>query len=180
MSQVPDFMPVLSPGLHVDPSQGACLMEYVSLLAGERFSDRPSCTHPTLAHAARMVNDALRDRDRHLLVPLIGRLIGTSGHDDDTDLRRALVTFASVRAGRPAWSGRCDACGDETSPECAGFEVSRSVNHLVIRYRRNGGAATELVGFLAALLDEFDRLTGHQPRPLSDDDLRELAQAVTR
>ncbi|MDQ2758707.1 MAG: hypothetical protein M3Y71_19475, partial [Actinomycetota bacterium] len=53
-------------------------MEYVSLLAGEEWSDRPDCTHPLLAHEARTVNDELTDRDRHLLVPLVGRLFGTT------------------------------------------------------------------------------------------------------
>lgn len=85
MSTAPDFMPVLSRGGHSDPSQGACVMEYVSLLAGEEFSDTPACTDPHLAWYARSVNDRLHDRHRHLLVPLITRLIGTSTVGYHTD-----------------------------------------------------------------------------------------------
>jgi hypothetical protein len=85
---LPDFLPTLSAGSH-DPSDGqACLMEYVSLLAGEEWSDRPECTHEILAHEARTTNDLLRDGDRPRLVPLIGRLFGTS--QDSPDIRARL------------------------------------------------------------------------------------------
>lgn len=85
---VPDALPTLSAGSH-DPSDGqACLMEYVSLLAGEEWSDRPECTHEILAHEARMTNDLLRDGDRPRLVPLIGRLFGTS--EDSPEIRARL------------------------------------------------------------------------------------------
>jgi hypothetical protein len=96
---VPDFLPILSAGAHEDPSEGACLMEYVSLLAGEEFGDSPSCTHPVLARAARTVNDALPDADRHLLVPLIGRLFGTADMRPQLDRRILCVRLA-------VWSAR--------------------------------------------------------------------------
>ncbi|MCW2831796.1 MAG: hypothetical protein JWP31_2488 [Aeromicrobium sp.] len=85
---VPSSLPTLSAGSH-DASHGqACVMEYVSLLAGEEWSDRPECTHELLAHEARTVNDLLRDSDRSRLVPLIGRLFGTTV--DSTDVRAHL------------------------------------------------------------------------------------------
>ncbi len=43
-------------------------MEYTALLAGERFGDRPSCTHPGLAQLARQVNDRVGDEVRPALV----------------------------------------------------------------------------------------------------------------
>lgn len=77
-SSLPSGLPSLAAGAH-DPGDGeACVMEYVALLAGEDWSDRPDCTHPLLAHEARTVNDELDDRDRPLLVPLVGRLFGTT------------------------------------------------------------------------------------------------------
>src|SRR5690606_30825303 len=97
---IPDFMPVLSAGAHDDPSEGACVMEYVSLLAGEDFSDYPVCTHPVLASAARVVNDYLPDSERYLLVPLIGRLFGTADTRESELDRRVL----SVRLA--AWCAR--------------------------------------------------------------------------
>ena len=65
-------------------------MEYVSLLAGEEWSDRPACTHPLLAHEARLVNDLLSDDDRSRLVPLIGRLLGTAADSDEISARLRL------------------------------------------------------------------------------------------
>jgi hypothetical protein len=84
----PDFLPTLSAGSHDAEHGEACVMEYVSLLAGEEWSDRPECTHPLLAHEARTTNDLLRDSDRPRLVPLIGRLFGTT--DDSPELRARL------------------------------------------------------------------------------------------
>lgn len=85
---VPDALPRLSAGSHDAKRGEACVMEYVSLLAGEEWSDRPECTHPLLAHEARTTNDLLRDSDRPRLVPLIGRLFGTSV--DSPGIRAAL------------------------------------------------------------------------------------------
>lgn len=83
MSNVPDLMPVLSKGAHSGPKDGACVMEMVSYLAGEVWSDSPACTHPVLASMARSVNDRLPDSERHRLVPLIGRLFGTAAPVDE-------------------------------------------------------------------------------------------------
>ncbi len=58
---LPDLVPVLSAGRHRNPRKGACFMEMASFLAGERWSDHPSCTHPLLASLARLVNDSLGD-----------------------------------------------------------------------------------------------------------------------
>ncbi|MDX6275984.1 MAG: hypothetical protein QOJ72_112 [Nocardioidaceae bacterium] len=85
---VPDFLPTLSHGAHDADAGEACVMEYVSLLAGEEWSDRPECTHPILAHEARTTNDLLLDHDRPRLVPLVSRLFGTT--EDSSDLRAHL------------------------------------------------------------------------------------------
>ena len=90
--KVPSIMPVLSAGAHAGPEDGACVMEMVSYLAGEAWTDTPSCTYRPLARAAQVVNDRLRDEDRHLLVPLIGRLFGTTAPVSDT----AFARFAAM------------------------------------------------------------------------------------
>lgn len=56
-------------------------MEYASFLAGERWSDHPSCTHPLLAGVARVVNDRISADGRSRLVPLIPSVIGLDGDD---------------------------------------------------------------------------------------------------
>ena len=73
----PEGMPVLTKGRHRSPRDGACLMEYVSVLAGENFSDRPRCVDPLLVRLAWTVNDASDDDLRGLLAELAPRMIGT-------------------------------------------------------------------------------------------------------
>lgn len=77
MSQsIPSGLPVLARGRHQDPHEGSCVMEYVSVLAGEPYSDRPRCTPPALTWLAQRVNDGLSDPARMELVlraPLLAR-----------------------------------------------------------------------------------------------------------
>jgi len=51
-------------------------MEYVSVLAGEPWSDSPKCVEHGLAVVMQNINDTATDDNRHLLVPLLGRSIG--------------------------------------------------------------------------------------------------------
>jgi hypothetical protein len=88
--QPPDLLPILSPGKHRNPRTGACFMELASLLAGERWSDHPTCTHPLLAAVARHVNDHTSDAGRARLAELIPSVIGLIGHDLHIDARIAL------------------------------------------------------------------------------------------
>ena len=88
--QPPDLLPILSPGKHRNPRMGACFMELASLLAGERWSDHPTCTHPLLAAVARHVNDHTSDAGRQRLAELIPSVIGLTGDDPHLDVRIAL------------------------------------------------------------------------------------------
>jgi hypothetical protein len=82
-------LPLLRRGQHLNPEQGACFMEYASLLAGLGFSDHPRCTHPLLAHVARLVNDALTDENRQRIAPLVPDVI--SVRTPTTPLTTAMV-----------------------------------------------------------------------------------------
>jgi hypothetical protein len=90
-AQPPELIPILSRGKHRSPRQGACFMELVSYLAGERWSDHPGCTHPLLAAVARDVNDYTSDAGRPRLAGLIPSVIGLTGEDLHIDARIALV-----------------------------------------------------------------------------------------
>lgn len=97
----PDLVPVLSRGKHRNPRRGACFMEMASFLAGERWSDRPACTHPLLAHLARCVNDAVSDPLRSQLVPMIPSVVGLTSDDlrvDATIARRAALAALPIAA----------------------------------------------------------------------------------
>jgi hypothetical protein len=65
-------------------------MEMASVLAGERWSDHPKCTHPLLAELARLVNDCTSDANRQRLAVLIPDVIGLTSDDLRVDARIAL------------------------------------------------------------------------------------------
>jgi len=120
--------PTLRPGSHLSPDGGACLMELVSVLAGESFTDHPACTDPTLATIARVVNDELSDHSRNSLAPTAADLVGRTGDPArlapllvrtcltvtqqllphppgalERHRRRAARRLAALRQPRPAW-----------------------------------------------------------------------------
>jgi hypothetical protein len=109
VSVVPDGMPVLAAGMHLMPEDGVCLMEYVSVLAGERFTDHPPCTEPTLAFVARLVNDTISDGGRSVLAPLAAEL-SILGRADAIGSARlvAVVVHGARTAGSSARLGRAE------------------------------------------------------------------------
>lgn len=97
-AELPALVPVLSRGKHRNARKGACFMEFAAYLAGERWSDHPSCTHPLLSELARQVNDCTSDEQRSQLVPLIPSVIGLTSDDVLVDIRIAL---RAARAALP-------------------------------------------------------------------------------
>lgn len=81
VTAVPELVPTLSAGRHRSARKGACFMEFASYLAGERWSDHPNCTDPTLGTLARAVNDTVRDSRRGELISDIPRVIGLRGDE---------------------------------------------------------------------------------------------------
>src|SRR5918994_395653 len=61
--QQPVALPILSRGKHRSPRKGACFMEFASLVAGERWSDHPACTHRVLAVAVLSCDRVLAELD---------------------------------------------------------------------------------------------------------------------
>lgn len=99
----PDGIPVLARGRHRTPRGGACFMEFASYLAGERWSDHPDCTHPTLARLARLVNDCTSDGERGRLAVMIPSVVGLvaprgrgAAASDTLDLTIALLTATAA------------------------------------------------------------------------------------
>lgn len=79
-------------------------MEFASYLAGERWSDHPSCTHPLLASVARLVNDFTTDDGRQRLAALVPSVVDLKGDDPRIDvaitLRVATTALPVVAAER--------------------------------------------------------------------------------
>ncbi|TAJ50011.1 MAG: hypothetical protein EPO52_01395 [Herbiconiux sp.] len=96
-----DIMPILSAGRHRSPRSGACFMEFASYLAGERWSDHPSCTHAGLAHLARAVNDLTSNGGRNRLASLIPSVIGLTSDDPRLELVLAVNGVAAALPDAP-------------------------------------------------------------------------------
>jgi hypothetical protein len=95
---------MLARGRHRDPRAGRCLLELVSVLAGEPWSDHPRCVHPVLASVARRANDACSDAGRDALIALALPLIGTAA------IPEPVSSVLVGRCARAALSVRPDLC----------------------------------------------------------------------
>ena len=94
----------LDKGAHDDPSDGHCLLEVVSMFAGEPFSDSPRCVCPVLAAFGRAWNDGLPDNAaREQLRQYIPRLVGTRS-TGEVELRRSMMAADwLIRVYTPKW-----------------------------------------------------------------------------
>lgn len=124
-SSSPELVPVLSRGKHRNPRKGACFMEFASYLAGERWSDKPTCTHPLLAGLARLVNDNVDDDTRAGMVELIPEVVGLTSDDPRVDAMVALRAAATALPVAPERQQRAIAVGVLTCERYAGGPSGR-------------------------------------------------------
>jgi hypothetical protein len=94
---------VLDKGSHRSPADGMCVMEAVSFLAGEDFTDAPECTSPVIRAFLVSWNDVLSDDDRQALKRYVPLVIGTRGTPADEVRRAWMATDWLVRVQAPAW-----------------------------------------------------------------------------
>src|SRR5439155_8893321 len=92
----------LARGKHSSPRDGVCVMELASMLAGERFSDRPYCVSPAIGGFLRAYNDFIDDSLRQDLYGLASAAVGTRGTPEVERLRvrRVLEWGKTLRASR--------------------------------------------------------------------------------
>jgi len=155
-STFPDALPVLAVGRHRDPRDGGCLMEWVSLLAGERWSDHPACTHPLLAHLARLVNDRVSDASRPALMHLLPMLTDARSDDQSGSLEIAMVTVLHAIRRAGALDGRELAVALMTLDRLLGPTDGRSPAEM----RATTIEALATVPTAAAWAEEFTRAMG--------------------
>ena len=88
----------LGPGRHAGRGAVVCVMELSSMLAGERFTDRPASVCPIVAALLRAYNDNVDQRRRNELYGYAAEAVGTRG-DFDLQRRRArsALTWAQRR-----------------------------------------------------------------------------------
>ena len=74
--EIPDAMPVFGKYAHASPREGACVMEYISLLTGDKWTDYPKCTDRLVAWYAQSANDCLPDERRTVeMLPRLQRIM---------------------------------------------------------------------------------------------------------
>src|SRR5947209_11484634 len=86
----------LGPGRHDGPGAVVCIMELASMLAGERFSDRPATVCPIIGALLRLYNDTVEERRREDLYRFAAEAVGSRG-DFALQLRRAAAALAWAR-----------------------------------------------------------------------------------
>jgi hypothetical protein len=91
----------LEPGSHRSPTDGVCIVELASMIAGERFSDSPHCVCRVIAAFLRGWNDRAGYADRQRLHPYASRVIGTGGYRRISGIRRDLcLSWAGAQLDR--------------------------------------------------------------------------------
>lgn len=182
MTQVPDGLPTLSAGPHVKGSGLACIMEYVSVLTGDVWTDYPKSTNEWIARIAQSVNDTVMDEDRHLLVPFIDRLASAGG--TSPAFEKALLAMLPGRV-RVEIANELDFTNRD-APSCVRLHIGYYAQSLA--YSDN--AASALLGdslgynpqpaidFLAAVLDLHEQLVPHEVKPISPDALADARRLI--
>jgi hypothetical protein len=148
----------LKRGSHVSPSHGVCVMELASMLAGERFTDRPRSVSPVIASFLRAYNDLVDDERRQDLYRYAAECVGTRASSTIETLRaeacRAWLD-SRVPAEQRYLNGRFR-LGRRRREAIAG----RAASHAAASARRHADALA-LVDLLIALSSPSDeRLIG--------------------
>jgi hypothetical protein len=114
----------LGRGRHDGPGSVVCVMELASMLAGERFTDRPGSVCPLIGALLRAYNDRLDHRRRQDLYRYAADSVGTRA-DHRLQARRAATVLAAAdrwdaarrrrwwRSSRWSLAGPCPADGPE-------------------------------------------------------------------
>lgn len=81
----------LKVGNHKSIDQGSCIMELVSYLANEPWSDHPKCACPVLTSYAIKYNDRVPNKERQKLKALIPKLLNSRNTSKQKDRYELLV-----------------------------------------------------------------------------------------
>jgi hypothetical protein len=146
----------LAEGAHPSWEDGACLLEAVSYVAGEPWTDHPECVCPVLAAFGRAWNDALPDDKRtELLRPFIPKLIGTRSTVDVQDARAFMATDWAVRTYTPVWLRAVgleeEATELEALPELSSVELCRAAMPIIDNAKKRAYAAWAAAGVAAGV-----------------------------
>jgi hypothetical protein len=79
----------------------ACVMQMVSYVAGEKWTDQPECACPVLTWYAIRLNDRFDDKHRQLMKPFIPMLVGTRSTPESQIARKRLIRWRNVTVTYP-------------------------------------------------------------------------------
>jgi hypothetical protein len=150
----------LGPGRHDGPGGAVCVMELASMLAGERFSDRPGSVCPIVGAVVRAYNDAVDDRRRQDLYRFAADAVGTRG-DFSLQRRRAQAALDYARdrgAGLPA--PELDAGPEEIADHVIGA-LARRPRSRSSRRRWDDASHHEMLSLLERLISTGAPLGGN-------------------
>jgi hypothetical protein len=152
--QTPSFQTVkLAKGRHWSPSEGVCIMELASMLAGERFSDRPRAVSRSIGGLLRAYNDLIDDGLRQDLLQLASDLVGSAGSPELEERRAQRVVqwgeqVQDDRTWNPlaVWARRPCLIGGRLDPDDAGRFAVRAIG------RKPGARHYELLALVRELI----------------------------
>ncbi|GGC54387.1 hypothetical protein GCM10011504_35940 [Siccirubricoccus deserti] len=129
-----------------DPDAGTmCVMSLVACLAGEGYTDRPTCASPLIRIFAIKINDHMPAEARQRLKPFAPRILGTNdGRDGERAevLRRALAEelLAELSGQRRAPAGTSNgSLARHFWTRLRKYQLQRRIKALLGRARMNDG-----------------------------------------
>src|SRR3954471_13667473 len=96
-------------GAHRSPDDGACVMELVSMLAGEEFSDRPRTACPVIGAFLRPYNDLVGDAERQELLACASLVVASRRPGrEDARIERCVAERLECHRAQPRWRRRLE------------------------------------------------------------------------
>jgi hypothetical protein len=185
----------LSPKKHDKPEDGMCVMECVSYIQGEKFSDEPKCADPVVTRFAQRLNDFCTETTRQDLIPFIMRIAGSKDPYPGTSqgkrvyiaLNHALRKFIPFRLGfldmnlAAAALRALPEFKDPVDVQHALLVVENIELRLLSCIKPNSGYSTFMSGtyaYLKLLTLEMLKLTRESPNFYEMDDISLVVYAV--
>jgi hypothetical protein len=156
----------LDRGQHWGPHDGHCLMEVVSMFAGEPFTDSPACVDPVLANFGTTWNDCLDHGERQALKQYIPQLLGTAKGEELSQRRGWMAADWLVRMNAPAWLELSPALAEHAAKlralaEITGLQQLASAMPAIDQAQRAAAEAKSAAGGAWNVVDfAVDQLSG--------------------
>ncbi len=90
----------LSSGKHSNIDHGACVMEMVSYLANERWSDHPQCASPSITSLAIWIKDNGDQEHRDVLKTMAPKIVNTKDWKKEPARAKIYAEFAQWASDR--------------------------------------------------------------------------------